>query len=452
VTTAKLADNAVSTAKLANGSVSTPKLADGSVSTPKLADGSVSTPKLADGSVSTPKLADGCVNTPKLADGSVSTPKLGYGCVTKDKLSAVGGSDGQVLKLSGGNLTWANDLQGDLTLPYSGSVNSASVAFQVINNGNGAGVVGRSNGNTGVWGETNATNYSAVYGATAIADAAGVLGRNTNTQCEGILGWQLYGVRGNSNTGGGDSYGVYGVSTATNGNGVYGEANNGNFAYAVWGLSTSGYAGFFSGRVQVTGNLQVGGVKNFKIDHPLDPEHKYLYHTSVESPDMMNIYNGNVVLDERGEAWVQLPEWFEALNREFRYQLTCIGGFAPVYIAEEIQNNRYKIAGGRPGMKVSWQVTGIRHDPWAQAHPSPVEEVKPPQEQGTYLHPELYGQPEEKNVGWKNRRQIRQGELVPASGSEHGRYLHPTESEIPKTQGIRFEERQKLEQQVDKRE
>jgi hypothetical protein len=132
---------------------------------------------------------------------------------------------------------------------------------------------------------------------------------------------------------------------------------------------------------------------------------------------MMNIYNGNVVLDEHGEAWVELPEWFEALNRDFRYQLTCIGDFAPVYIAEKIQHSRFKIAGGKPGMEVSWQVTGIRHDPWAEAHRIPVEEVKPPEEQGTYLHPEVYGQPEEKSVEWKRLQGIRQHEPSPASAS-----------------------------------
>jgi hypothetical protein len=219
---------------------------------------------------------------------------------------------------------------------------------------------------------------------------------------------------------------------------------------AIRGESSSGWAGYFEGDVEVTGTLSKGG-GSFKIDHPLDPEGKYLYHSFVESPDMMNIYNGNVVLDENGEAWVELPEWFEALNRDFRYQLTALGQPGPnLYIAQEIQNNRFKIAGGKPGMKVSWLVTGIRHDPWAEAHRIPVEEVKPPEEQGTYLHPELYGQPEEKSVNWKHRQQIRGLEPVPASKSEHGRYLHPTERGAPETRGIGYQERQKLERPEDK--
>jgi len=152
---------------------------------------------------------------------------------------------------------------------------------------------------------------------------------------------------------------------------------------------------------QVKGNLMVDGtlnannvsanVKNFRIDHPLDPAGQYLIHTSVESPDMMTVYNGNVTLDADGAATVEMPSYFEALNKDFRYQLTAIGGFAPVYVAEEIADNRFKIGGGTPGMKVSWQVTGVRHDPYAEAHRSPVEVEKPVAEQGTYLHPEFYG-------------------------------------------------------------
>jgi hypothetical protein len=129
------------------------------------------------------------------------------------------------------------------------------------------------------------------------------------------------------------------------------------------------------GNVRVNGMLQAES-KQFRIDHPLDPENKYLHHTSVESPEMKNVYDGVINLDEKGEAWIELPEWFEALNKDFRYQLTCIGGFANVYIEEEIQNNRFKIAGGRPDLKVSWQVTGIRDDAFARANRNPVESMK----------------------------------------------------------------------------
>jgi hypothetical protein len=91
---------------------------------------------------------------------------------------------------------------------------------------------------------------------------------------------------------------------------------------------------------------------------------------------MATIYSGNVTLDRKGQAVVELPEWFEALNGDFRYQLTAIGRAAPVYVEQEIENCRFKTAGGRAGMKVSWEVTGVRHDPWARAHPVQVEEEK----------------------------------------------------------------------------
>ena len=132
------------------------------------------------------------------------------------------------------------------------------------------------------------------------------------------------------------------------------------------------------------------GSGTFKIDHPLDPENKYLYHSFVESPDMMNVYNGNVVLNENGEATVQMEDWFEELNRDYRYQLTTIGGAALVYIAEEMANGSFKIAGGNPNMKVSWQVTGIRQDPFANQNRIEVEVEKEAYNKGKYVHPKAY--------------------------------------------------------------
>jgi len=129
-----------------------------------------------------------------------------------------------------------------------------------------------------------------------------------------------------------------------------------------------------NGTTRVFGNLQKSS-GSFTIDHPLDPN-KYLSHSFVESPDMMNIYNGVVTLDARGRAVVTLPSYFEALNRDFRYQLTPVGAFAPVYVAEKIKGNSFKIAGGKPGIEVSWQVTGIRHDAYANDHRIVVEEDK----------------------------------------------------------------------------
>ena len=114
---------------------------------------------------------------------------------------------------------------------------------------------------------------------------------------------------------------------------------------------------------------------------------------------MLKIYNGTEHLDAKGQAVIEMPEWFEALNRSFQYQLTAIGAPAPrLYVAEKMQGNHFRIAGGKKGQEVSWMVTGIRHDAWADAHRIPTEEAKPANEQGHYLHPELFGAPPEKGI------------------------------------------------------
>lgn len=173
------------------------------------------------------------------------------------------------------------------------------------------------------------------------------------------------------------------------------------------GGAANGDAGLFNGNVTIAGELNVTGTKNFKIDHPLNPENKYLLHAAIESAEVLNLYSGNVRLDANGEATVKLPEWFEAVNQDFRYALTSVG--APgqgLHIAEEVSNNQFKIAGGQAGAKVSWQVTGIRSDAAMRNHPFKAEEDKPERERGYYLSPEAYDQPEERSVAWARNPEL----------------------------------------------
>jgi hypothetical protein len=190
--------------------------------------------------------------------------------------------------------------------------------------------------------------------------------------------------------------------------GIDAQAYRGNTAIGVFGYAygaNTNWAGFFSGNVRVTGALD-DSKSTVIMDHPLDPENRYLHHSSVNSPDMMNVYNGVTILDARGEASVVLPEYFEALNNSFRYQLTAIGGPAPnLHIAEKIDGNRFTVAGGEPNMEVSWQVTGIRHDKYAEANRIQVEVDKLDAEIGLYLHPVEHGQPMEKHVNYKQRKE-----------------------------------------------
>ena len=263
---------------------------------------------------------------------------------------------------------------------------------------NGFGVVGDANngGGYGVVGEAGGGGSVGVYGIGYDIGDFGVVGQANGASSS-------VGVRGTGNNGATAMEGVTdGSGTALYVQSMAGPAINAYTSSGGTGILASvasGYAGWFNGNVNIDGNLSKSG-GSFKIDHPLDPANKYLYHSFVESPDMMNIYNGNVTTDGRGDAVVSLPDWFETLNRDFRYQLTVIGQFAQAIVSEEIAAGRFTIKTDKPNVKVSWQVTGIRQDAWAKAHPIPVEEVKPEAERGSYLHPELYGAPEEKGVLW----------------------------------------------------
>jgi hypothetical protein len=239
----------------------------------------------------------------------------------------------------------------------------------------------------GVTGQGSGT-YSGVSGFGAAPHGAGLYGQGggsgPNGSGPGVRGYgggsKADGVQG---VGGGvGTAGVFGQSREEGGNGVIGEANHGAGAYAIWGRSTSGHAGYFDGNVQVNGDLKVTGAVTkgggaFQIDHPLEPESKYLVHSFVESPDMKNIYDGIAAADPSGEAIVELPAYFDALNKEFRYQLTPIGAPAPtLHVKEELVGNRFSIGGAGPGQRVCWQITGTRKDAWALANPLVVEPDK----------------------------------------------------------------------------
>ncbi len=153
-----------------------------------------------------------------------------------------------------------------------------------------------------------------------------------------------------------------------------------------------------STQLEVVGTI-TGTVKAFTIDHPLDPANKTLRHISIESPEALDVYSGNIVTDASGKAMVDLPAYFEALNKDFRYQLTVIGAFAQAIISKEIANNKFEIATNQPNVKVSWQVQGVRNDPYMKnTFNLKMEEDKPASIKGKYYHPESYGLPQSMGV------------------------------------------------------
>jgi hypothetical protein len=311
----------------------------------------------------------------------------------------------------------------------------------------GTGVRGVSTNGTGVYGLHTSTSGGApgVRGDTNAPGGIGVWGRTDSGY--GVLGQGVYGVWGTGSSIGvvaqasdsgsyglyaagqgygtvayGSTYGSYGTGTYR---GIYGSGGNAGVYGAsdyvgLWGNATStsglnyglyaataspsGYAGVFTGRVYVGGDLHVAGTLtksggSFKIDHPLDPANKYLSHSFVESPDMMNVYNGNVRTNAHGFATVKLPAYFQALNRDFRYQLTIIGTRGwNARVVKKITHNRFTIQTDKPRVKVSWQVTGIRHDAWANAHRIRVETNKTAADRGKYLTPGAFGKPLSKAI------------------------------------------------------
>ncbi len=319
----------------------------------------------------------------------------------------------------------------------SGSTNTGTAADPAAmwgdNAGYGAGVKGTSQG-VGVYGYANGTG---VYGR---SDGFRAVAGESDTGA-GVYGYSYAGEGVHGETRGGDQAGVVAINnafggfargllaTSESGDAVWAEGRNAVIAVASkdWSQNVALYgraqsersiavygtmgpqpgagarAGYFYGPVEVAGSLyKLGG--GFKIDHPLHPDAMYLTHSFVESSEMKNIYDGVVTLNGKGAARVKLPKWFEALNRDFRYQLTPIGGPAPdLHIAQGISANGFAIAGGKAGMKVSWQVTGVRKDAWAEANPIEVESKKAPHERGRYIQPSVHGQPEESGIMWTMR-------------------------------------------------
>jgi trimeric autotransporter adhesin len=302
------------------------------------------------------------------------------------EFTTTGGSNVAIGYFAGnGNTTGASNVFiGSNAGPNVGNLNNAvAIGSGATVSESGAIVLGGINPNASNVGiGTSAPGYSLEVddhgsGKAGIAALSDIPGDNA------IIGEQ------GANTGG--SNGGYFTTNDPAGTGVVGV----NFA--------GGFAGYFAGTLHVQGNLEVTGSVSkpsgsFKIDDPIAPAEKYLSHSFVESPDMMNIYNGNVVTDAKGFATVKMPAWFEALNGDFRYQLTTVGTFSQAMIAQEITGGKFRIRTSKPHVKVSWQVTGVRHDAWANAHRIPTEETKPDNEQGHYLHPELFGADQDKGI------------------------------------------------------
>ncbi len=296
----------------------------------------------------------------------------------------------------------------------------------------GRGVVGFASGgagiNTGVYGRSDSPSGRGVF-ATAQATSGetyGVWGESNSTAGRGVFGTAqatsgvTYGVRGESNSTAGR--GVFGEASATVGTtvggqflsastfgiGVYGSAfASSGETYGVFGQTNSpdGWAVYAVGPIGAS-------IKAFRIDHPFDPENKYLLHYASESPMPQNFYVGNVVTDAKGYAWVELPDYFAEINANFKYQLTVVDGpntpaddFVQVKVRQEIKDRRFQVRTSAPNVKVSWRVDADRNDLYVQNRKPKDVVDKQGLEKGTYQHPELYGLGPERGMNYDPERE-----------------------------------------------
>ena len=374
---------------------------------------------VAAGGIANGMLAANAVTSDKIQDGVVADADVGFNyaganskagpakdvacvrCVAAGEMSGSGATTGQVLKFNGlDGVMWDKDW---LTLPYMGSVSSDAAGIDVDKFGAGP-AIRLYSANRAIEIE-NRDDYAIHldFEGNSASSGGGILSDAPQYGWAGVFAGRVdvYGSFAETllarNTGSGRGLHVQSVSDT----GLWVETTG--TAYAALDarrtLSTQRVA-YLQGAVDVTGNITKGG-GSFKIDHPLDPANRYLSHSFVESPDMMNVYNGNTETDGSGFATVTLPEWFEALNRDFRYQVTVLGGGGPwamARVAREIEGNAFVIQTSVPNTRVSWQVTGIRQDAWANENRIVVEALKPEAEQGYFLHPEVHGQPPDRAV------------------------------------------------------
>ncbi len=199
----------------------------------------------------------------------------------------------------------------------------------------------------------------------------------------------------------GDNRGIY--ATSTKGTGVEGISSNAN-NYGTRGYTPSGGTG---AAVYAQGVLAASGTKTMRIDHPDDPENKYLLQYCAEGDTPQLQYRGVVKLDASGNATVALPRYFDKINRDPSYQLTAIGAPMPnLYVAQKAANNEFKIAGGKAFAEVSWTVIGIRNDRFVQQYGAKTEIDKPDEAKGTYLMPELYNKAAELREGYSPKENI----------------------------------------------
>lgn len=363
------------------------------------------------GSYPNPTVANDAITTNKIADNAVVTNKIADDAVTGAKIDQMGATSGDVLEWDGTN--WApgtvggsnywtqsgTDLNYDLGNVSIGTTANAGSRLRVDGDGNQRIMRVRSgtltkllveaDGGVSVGsGLTAAPANGLLVGGESIFDSRAILNDNDIDSVNTL----------NFSGGGGDPRirsGAWDYMYYYSDDNLWGHRFyvDNDLKMEVDGTETT-----------VFDDFTTNGVKNFKIDHPADPENKFLYHATIESDVPYNKYSGNITTDANGEAIVELPEYIELVNKDFRYNLTVIGTFAQAIVDKEVSDNKFVIRTNEPNVKVSWELTGVRNDPYLQQNSyEPVRE-KGSYEKGTYMNPELYGKTNKVNEAIEKQR------------------------------------------------
>jgi len=422
-------NDAVGASEIAEGVVYSPHIADHAVTLGKIAQNAVTDYEIASDAVGHHEIATDAVNYPEIASGAVRTDEILDGTILDEDINTSANIGVDKIFGTAVNLNTTQTISGEKTFdgvvhfgdstlkmnnagivigtdfanPYDQylirikrNYNNPLIQFgihsELENSGDGilTGIynIVRKTSSAGHCNGLSSIAYSNLtsrFGISAVAsayDTPSGVGFSYGAYCQGYDGDVNYGVYAVANEGTSETYGVYG------------RGYNSHEPYGVYSY----------GNMHCTG-LLTAALWDWKIDHPEDPQNKYLFHSGVASPERKNVYDGVVAIDANGEAIIELPSYFLSLNEEFRYQLTPIGAAMPdLHIAEEVRDNKFRIAGGKPFMKVSWQVTGIRKDLISKAVPIEVETSKDDDERGLYQNPEVYGFGIEKSIDFKHTK------------------------------------------------
>ncbi|MBU8932713.1 MAG: hypothetical protein KOO62_01780 [candidate division Zixibacteria bacterium] len=444
---AEIATNAVGSVEIIDNSIAAKDIAANAVGPSEIAINAVGSGEIIDNSITANDIATDGVGGAEIAAGAVGTSEIANNSITQADIDAdaVGSSEIAISAVYSAEI--ANNSILDEDINSSANIGIAKISGTAVNLSSTQTITGtKTFDGTAVFGDSSmrVTSYGIRMGDNGFPSASYLLSleREYNTISTRYVfdlysknvatSGTIYGIFSsvdNANASSGDRYAgrffAGGVSnTAGNSYGIKTNAYGGVTAYGIFGSasyasannyggyftpghvkSPGSYAGYFDGDVEVTG-FSSAASSGFKIDHPLDPKNQYLIHSDVVSPEMMNIYNGNVTTDGSGEATVTLPDYFEALNDNYRYQLTVIGTFAQAIVAEKINGNKFVIKTDKSFIEVSWQVTGIRKDAFAKSNRMLNEISKPDKEIGLYLHPTAFDLDESMQIHYEQNKEI----------------------------------------------